>query len=354
MDTQSIDQRKLNLDLLRIVCCFLIVLLHFSSSYQTSVPIGNYAFNVMTVYNSLTRVAVPVFIMLSGYFLLNPAKSFNIKTYLLRPARFLLTVYIWSAFYAFQGAIAELIRTGTVTQERLSDSFNRFVQGHYHMWFCFLLAGYYILLPIGRKIAEDTRVLSLFIILWVIFAFLIPCISSWFNLLPLYNYFEKYEMNVLRGYWGYFLLGYLIRSLNLKKPLRFTIYILGALSMATTIYLSIFQSISSNTYKDNWFSPGSPLILLSSFAAFLLFTQIKINPGERGRNIIVTLSGFSFFIYMFHIFILEKMNLAGITTISFNPLLSVPALSLCAFLVSLPIAWIVSKIPFINKIVLYK
>ena len=57
---------------------------------------------------------------------------------------------------------------------------------------------------------------------------------------------------------------------------------------------------------------------------------------------------------MFHIFILEKLNLVGITTISFNPLLSVPVLSAVAFAVSLGLAQIARRIPVIGKMLLYK
>jgi len=59
------EKREVNMDYLRIFCSFLIVLLHFSSSYWNCVPIGSYQFTVMTMYNCFTRAGVPVFIMLS-------------------------------------------------------------------------------------------------------------------------------------------------------------------------------------------------------------------------------------------------------------------------------------------------
>ncbi len=131
------ETREYNMDCLRIVCCFLIVLLHFSSSYWSCVPIGSYSFIVMSVYNCITRVGVPIFIMLSGYFLLGKQNRFEWKSYIKRPLKLLLTFYIWSAFYAFQGLVVELIRTGNISKERIEYSKSEFVFGHYHMWFCF-------------------------------------------------------------------------------------------------------------------------------------------------------------------------------------------------------------------------
>ena len=142
--------------------------------------------------------------MLSGYFLLGKQNRFEWKSYIKRPVKLLLTFYIWSAFYAFQGLVVELIKTGNVSKERIEYSKSEFVFGHYHMWFCFLIIGYYLLLPIAKKIAEDIHVLTLFIVLWIVFAFILPCAFSWLNL-PLFSrYFDGLEMNAVKGYWGYF------------------------------------------------------------------------------------------------------------------------------------------------------
>lgn len=64
------------------------------------------------------------------------------------------------------------------------------------------------------------------------------------------------------------------------------------------------------------------------------------------------LSGYTFFIYMFHMFIIEKLNLIGITTVSFPAVISIPAITLFTFGVSLFAAFVVSHIPFVRKIVM--
>lgn len=346
--------REYNMDCLRIVCCFLIVLLHFSSSYRSCVPIGSYSFNVMTVYNCITRVAVPLFIMLSGYFLLDKEYSFEWKSYIKRPAKLLLTFYIWSAFYAFQDLIIELIKTGAASKERLEYTRNEFIFGHYHMWFCFLIIGYYLLFPIAKKIAEDFRVLTLFIVLWIVFAFVVPCLFSWLDLPTFSRYFGSFEMNAVRGYWGYFFLGYYIKRCNWTGLKKLIIYLCGLLSLGLTIYLTIHQSLSENAYVETWFSTGSPFVLCMTVAVFTLFHALTFIPGTRAKRIIKSVSECTFFIYMFHIFILEKLNLVGITTVSMNALISVPLLTIAAFASSLLIAEIVKRIPVIGKLLLYK
>ena len=347
-------EREYAMDYLRVVCCFLIVLLHFSSSYWSSVPIDSYPFRVMSIYNCITRVGVPIFLMLSGYFLLGGEDTFEWKRYLKRPTKIVISFYVWACFYAFQGFVVEFIRTGSITAERWEFTKRELIFGHYHMWFCFLICGYYILLPIAKRIAADKNVLTLFIILWVLFGFVFPCACAWLNLPILSTYLSGYEMNAVKGYWGYFFLGYYIKHCEWSVWKKNIVYVLGIVSLGLTMYLTIWQSASEGRYVETWFSTSSPFVLLMSWAFFMLFSSIKVKSDMKMNSIVVRMSECAFFVYMFHVFLLEKMNLIGITTISFNAVLSVPLLSIFAFLISVFMGVFVKKIPFLGKILLFK
>lgn len=67
--------RMTKYDILRIVASFSIVLLHVSASYWSVVDVQSGEFAVMTIYNSVTRFAVPIFFMLSGLFLVSPDRE---------------------------------------------------------------------------------------------------------------------------------------------------------------------------------------------------------------------------------------------------------------------------------------
>ena len=91
--------RVVKYDILRVAACFSIVLLHVSASYWSVVDVQSREFLVMTVYNSLTRFAVPVFFMLSGLFLVTPERE-NVAVGK-RVLKLVALFYVWSAFYAF-------------------------------------------------------------------------------------------------------------------------------------------------------------------------------------------------------------------------------------------------------------
>ncbi len=100
--------RIVKYDILRVVACFSIILLHVSASYWSVVDVRGGEFLVMTVYNSLTRFAVPVFFMLSGLFLVAPERE-NVAIGK-RVLRLVMLFYVWSAFYAFQGIAVDTLK----------------------------------------------------------------------------------------------------------------------------------------------------------------------------------------------------------------------------------------------------
>lgn len=124
--------RMVKYDILRVEASFSIVLLHVSASYWSVVDIYGRDFMVMTIYNSLTRFAVPVFFMLSGLFLVTPERE-NV-TVGKRVLNLIVLFYVWSAFYAFQGIAVDTIR-GAFSMEVFRAAVERFIFGHVHMWF---------------------------------------------------------------------------------------------------------------------------------------------------------------------------------------------------------------------------
>ena len=348
------EERKVRYDYLRVVSCFLIVLLHFSSSYWDCVPINSKDFTTMTIYNAITRSAVPLFLMLSGCLTLEKSEdAFWGRRLFSRPIKLLITFYVWSFFYAFQGPAVELLKTGSVSAERRSNALSSFIFGHYHMWFCFLIVGYYLILPFAKKISEDIRILRLFLLMWFIYSFALNYLVSWSDNSWLSQYYNLFEVNILRGYWGYFLLGYYLMNRKFSEKKRMVIYAMGLLSLILTIVLTINECKRTGAYSQRWFSTGSPFVLMMCISIFVFFTYIKESTNQKINFLMKQLAETSFFIYMFHAFVLEKLNMIGISTISFNPIVSVPALTVLGFAVSAVCGLIVKKIPIVGGVFTY-
>ena len=71
---------------------------------------------------------------------------------------------------------------------------------------------------------------------------------------------------------------------------------------------------------------------------------------KRGYRLVKSLAKCSLVIYLIHPFFLEKLNLLGVTTISFSAIISVPVLTIIILVASYLVAFILNKIPYVNKI----
>ena len=336
-------------DILRVAACFSIVLLHVSASYWSVVDVQSREFLVMTVYNSVTRFAVPVFFMLSGLFLVTPKRE-NVAVGK-RVLKLVLLFYVWSAFYAFQGIAVDTLK-GEFSMEVFRAAVERFIFGHIHMWFLQILCGFYRLIPIARQISAKKETLRYYLILWIIFRFLIPTVTDVFGLTTFQARIDSLGLDILVGNFGYFLLGYYLNTTDIRREARWCIYAMGVISLFLTPFLTLHDCIKSGTYVERWFSPGSLNVLIMSAAIFLCFKYCRVFDHVKRPGIWEKLSGYTFFVYMFHMFVLEKLNLMGITTVSYPAVVSIPVMTVFIFIVSLTGAFVADHVPFIRKIVM--
>ena len=108
--------------------------------------------------------------MLSGALMLDPGKPFQIRTLYRKNILRILTAFLfWSALYALDTYFANRDWRGAVVA---------FVNGRYHMWFLFMILGFYLLTPAYRKMAESVEVLRYLIAVMVVFTLFLPTVIS--------------------------------------------------------------------------------------------------------------------------------------------------------------------------------
>lgn len=344
-------KREIRYDLLRIASCFAIVLLHVSFGYWDVVDMNGNDFVVMTVYNSFTRFGVPVFFMLSGLFLLDSRKEMTARKWGMRIGKLLAAFYLWSTFYAFQSVIFNGVKNGwdSVTGEMWSSALTRFVMGHAHMWFLMDLLGFYLLLPVFRKICEDIKVLGYFLLLWVIVRFVITTMMPNVGNGLLNAKVTSMHLYALMGYVGYFLGGYFLQKIDIPKWCRYILYICGAGAIGFTIVMTLYDCGSTQTYDSHWFSPSNANVLIFSIAVFVFFKYVTIHQKLADSKLIAAMARSTFFVYMIHPFLLEKLGLLGIMVVSYPVHLSIPIMTVGVFAAGMLGGWIVGKIPVIGK-----
>lgn len=351
------SKRIFYLDALRITAIFAMMLLHVSEPHRLiSSPITGFDWQISNIYNSTVRFCVPVLIMISGVFFLNPSKEITFKRLLTHNILRIVTAFIfWSLAYAGFTLLVYFYKSRSLSQDAMKDFFLNFINGNYHMWFMFAIVGLYLITPLLRVIATSRWLLKYFIIL----SFLL-CYSV--NLIKLVPYIgdaidpiiEKMNPSFVSGYTGYFCLGYYLHKFDISTSNQKKIYILAFISLMITIAISAVWSVRANTTIYNLYSNLLPNTFFVSAAIFVFFKYhvSKIPFKEKTIANISHLSLLTFGMYLVHDFFNIIFNRIGYTTTLFNPILSIPIITITVFICSYFTILIISKVPFFNKYVI--
>ncbi|MEA4833436.1 MAG: acyltransferase family protein [Oscillospiraceae bacterium] len=348
------NKRFVNLDLLRIVSIYTMIIVHTAAMKWYSEPVDSYNWMIMNIYDSLVRFCVPVFIMLSGWNMLDPKRTSSIGELYGKRILRLVTAYIfWAAAYVFYDKI-DLIAAGQKPFESIYDFINAIIVGHFHLWFVFMLVGLYIAIPVLKPIAENPKTARYFLAVSFFAAIFMPA----FRYVPIIGTFtaqinEKLRLDVFLGYSFYFVLGYYLKNLKISKLIKLIIYSGGAASVIATVYLTYLSSVLKNIKCELFYEYLLPTTMLAALSVFIFFrdTVGKIKFSQKATKIISYISGCSFGMYLIHDFINMNLVKMGLTVVSVNPVFMVPLFAFIVFIISFIAVSIIKLIPGLNKFI---
>lgn len=316
-------------DLLRISAAFMVILLHVSAQFWDVLPVTTTEWFIFHVYDSLSRPAVAIFIMLSGMFLLDPAKKVLLSDIFTRYCKkIIILLLFWTFFYATWHDVfwtayrGEIINWPTVTKSLQTS--------HYHLWYCYMLLGLYLILPFLRKIAADKTLLLYFLILCFCFTVILPTLP-WLWAKTIY---KSMYFSFTAGYTGYFLLGYYLRTISIPKKTRLYCYIAGIAGLLFTIGASYYNAL--NTQKAfGYYNPFTLNTVCLTVAIFLFYQYELPNILRQYQATIATLVENSLGIYLIHPFVLSVLEYCDVTALFLAPtMISVPMIALLIFFLS--------------------
>lgn len=331
-------------DLLRISAAFMVVLLHVAAQYWAAVPVDSPEWFTFHVYDSMARPAVSIFVMISGMFLLDPSKEISLPKLFHRYCKKILILLIfWSFFYAtWRNVFWALLRGYPIDWPTVLTAFQT---GHYHLWYCYMLLGLYLLIPFLKKITADRTLMVYFLVLTLGFTVILPVLPfTWAKTMRQFMFFS-----FTAGYTGYFVLGYFFRTTVLSKSKRYLCYLAGAAGLAFTIFASYQKALALNT-AFAYYDPFTLNTVCLSIAVFLFYQYEIPNLLQKHQKLISNLVDYSLGIYLIHPFILAVLEHFGINALLFSPAaLAVPAVAVIAFLLSWFATAIMKKVPIVKQ-----
>lgn len=285
--------RNFSFDTLRTLAILLVIVLHVSAPYVVE-GMGTKRFDtdfwIGNIIDSFSRVCVPLFIMISGRFLILNSDSYKVF-YRKRIIRIIPSLIFWCTFYLLYSSILELRAGKSIS---LYYYFDLLFTGRpfYHLWFIFMLIGLYMITPLFNNIIKKLKEKTLYSLSFflVIFGFFLDIYDIIYQNKPFFLFWFV-------NYIGYFLFGYMlgVNSRYISNFLLIGIYIIASLFNSFLVYYS------ANEYSFLYFhSFLSPIVIISSLVIYLLFCQLTIP-----ENILSKASHLVFGVYLIHAVILD-------------------------------------------------
>ena len=351
MKTQTPEKRIQYLDVLRILACLAVIVMHIAKGRIGNYAIGTDKWLFLNTFDSISRFAVPVFVMISGALFLDPKKEWDArKMYTKNLVRIVTAFLFWSAVYAFVDHLNG-VRLRTVAYN--------FITGNTHLWFLYVIIGLYLVVPILRKITESENLTKYFLALWIVVSVLIPTVvyglsyysdryANWMQAIA-----NKIGIELALGYSGYFVLGYYLHAREIKKPHRILLYcagIFGAAGIAVLTYLFAVKRGYLDYSYGNYFTFG---VFLPASAAFVFCKyHTPAFRKDTAKTILYTAAKCSFGVYLVHLLFVQHLD----KLLHFNELIPstafyVPVMTVIVFLLSLAVSFILNQIPFVKKLI---
>lgn len=350
---QKIDGRVAYADLLRTFATIAVIMLHIAGSHMADVAVTSSAWQVFNLYDGLVRWCVPVFVMLSGMFMLDPKHSMPLgKLFFHNALRLLICLMFWGAVYALAGCWA----AGDFSWQGLWQAMLSSLKGntHYHLWFLYMILGLYLVTPILRAFVRGASRgdLHYFLLLAFLMVSVLPmAFRIWPNATSaLHTWYNRLNVQLVLGYVGYYVAGYYLRQYTIGRIAEAAVYILGVLGAVVTVWGTRVLSLRSGGLDDALYGYFAPNVVLFSVAVVVLFRYVLGVSEERSRRQrLGHVARISFGIYLVHDLFIMVFNHFGLTTLSFAPVASVPVLTALVFLLSFALAWLISRIPFLGR-----
>lgn len=351
---QKEGELSLPVDLIRSFAMVLVLVLHAATEPVQIVdlmsPEGVALWWTTNIYNSIARPAVPLFVMLSGALLLQPAKLGEpLRVFFKkRLNRIGLPFLFWGvAYFAWRFFVyGEALTADSILQGVLNGPY-------VHFWFFYLLVGLYLITPVLRVVVAyiDRKTFKFFLILWFVGTAVVPLLGL----------FSAYRLNsnvfLLTGWIGYFLLGAYFLKGRVRSIVLYALLLFGLTWTIIGTYL-IVGTIGERV--SHFFHDGYSFSMIGeSVALFLLLASVPPNVLEerfpRGNRVLQLISQNTIPIYLFHVMVLEALQkgFSGfqISLSTMNPVLEVPLLTVVTLLICLIVIYPLKKIPFVKKLI---
>lgn len=359
-------ERLVFVDYLRVVACFLVMLVHSSENFYAADASG-LAGNVSMLANDanrfwvafydggVARTCVPLFMMVSAFLLVPMKQGATMAGFYKHRFLRILPPFV---FFAVLYCLLPLAWGGMTWEQSVADLKNlplNFPSMAGHLWFMYPLISLYLIMPVISPWLEKASAKDELIFLGI-FAF--STFMPWLHKFVAPELWGECFWNNFHMLWycsGF--IGFLVMAHFVRFHIRWTVkkrltvgtvcFLAGAGFTAWSFWWKGVPGVLIDTPVLEWaWEFCTPNVLCATFGLFLIFTCIGAN---KSCKLITEISKLSFGIYLMHMFFLAPIAAFFVNGNQANPIvpvyLAIPCIALLTFVCCTITAKLLSYVP---------
>lgn len=346
------------IDKLRVAAACAVVMLHTITGVTDTVDMAGYPLEntVLLIIRDWVTWCVPVFIMISGYLFLNPAKRITMKDMLFKYCRrILLALFLFGVPFA---CMEQILLSRSFDISMLGKGIIMVCRGETwsHMWYLYMLLLLYLITPLLKWIFRRTNV-------YVPYAILV-FLGVGSSVLPFVKRLLAWEwLQVLPDegiYLFYYICGYLFacrdiagrsasgrlpaEKRSMEKKLGIAMVVCLLIAMTCSRFVGSYRILMAYNY---------PFYVILSVLLVWLAWRGEETAKQKNTTRWKSLGGLCFAVYLVHpVFLNLIYKLFHISLLDFPIWISLPGIYLAVAGLSLLTAWVLCKIPLLKRYVL--
>jgi len=322
--------RELNIDLLRVVATMMVIILHSFAIYiVTNYDYYNYDLMLSTSIAVFTRVAVPLFVMVSGRYLIDCLSKMSIKEfYFKRAKRIMYPLLFWSIVYSIYKI---LFVEGTTLQSNITD----FIMGvpYIHLWFLYMILGLYLITPILYGLKKRLSPKS-----YILFSIVSLLVAPIFELTVNIQFFQFFT------YLGFFTMGDILKDYVVERRTR----LLSLLGYFFCMFIAVGFTVYFLSLKsDTAFNFSGSTMYTTTIGTICLY--VFFNGLVSKESVLSKISMYSMGIYCIHHLILDLLANYTDETITGIMVIDAGFYAIATFVMSFALIHYFSKAKYVAK-----
>lgn len=317
-------------------------------------PNSHFAKWLFTIMFTICKVAVPLFVMVSGALLLGKKTTYK-EVFTKRIVRVFVPLVVISVLYVYIYSDGlNLKNFGSFVLSIFTEYDQTYIP--YWIWYLYMLIALYIMTPFLQKMLKNFKdndyktFFIIFIVIIGVFNTFGPLTHVFLGEAKTIN--SHFMVSMFSIAIGYYVWGYYVSKLTInKKMVKYAWITLIVSLLVGMLFVNYGVYHKGLVYNDviDW---SAIFVALISASLFLLFKYyFKDCKNSKISNIVSVISNSTFGVYLTHVFLYDYLiDVSFIKSIlAFNTIVGCLLMVVIAFVILTLLFYILRKVPFIRK-----